>query len=279
MVEDLLRWPSYGMVIASVFGGPIDWLKNTLTFRPNPVVHALPDAYDLPYEEVWFGGPDQRTLHGWYFPQLQPRTGAPKTLFLWFHGNAGNIAHRLPHLKLLYEKVGGSHFLFDYRGYGKSRGKPTITGVLADAREAIALAWSRGWATGRRVVYFGESLGCAVIVSVATERPPDRVILSAPFYSLRAMGRLRLPPLAFLVDDDFNSARLIGQLPAPLLVLHGTDDPTVPFQQGRDLYALAPPPKMFHAVAGGGHVNLHDVGGEAYLRVIMDFLLNPAASR
>ena len=279
MAEHLIGWSSLGMMVASVLGGPIDWLKNTLTFRPNPVVHALPDAYDLPYEEVWFGGPDQRALHGWYFPQLEPNAGSPKILFIWFHGNAGNIAHRLSHLKLLYEKVGGSHFLFDYRGYGRSRGKPTIPGVLADAREAITLAWSRGWATGRQVVYFGESLGCAVIVSVATERPPDRVILSAPFYSLRAMGQLQLPALAFLVDGDFNSARLIGQLPAPLLIIHGTADPTVPFQQGKDLYALAPQPKTFHAVDDGGHVDLHEVGGETYLRVIQDFLLKPAASR
>lgn len=273
MAETLLGRSSLGMAIASVFEKPIDWLKNTLTFRPNPVVHALPDAYGLSYEEVWFGGPDQRTLHGWYFPQLEPVAEVPETLFIWFHGNAGNVAHRLSHLRLLYEKVGGSHFLFDYRGYGRSRGKPTIQGVLADARGAISFAWKRGWATGRTVVYFGESLGCAVIVSVATDHPPDRVILSAPFYSLRAMGQLRLPLLAFLVDGDFNSARLIGQLPAPLLVIHGTDDPTVPFQQGKDLYALAPQPKTFHAVPGGGHVNLHDVGGETYLRVIRDFLL------
>jgi fermentation-respiration switch protein FrsA (DUF1100 family) len=278
MAENLSGRSFLGMAVSSVFEKPIDWLKNTLTFRPNPVVHALPDAYGLPYEEVWFGGPDQRTLHGWYFPQLEPAADSPEPLFIWFHGNAGNIAHRLSHLRLLYEKIGGSHFLFDYRGYGRSRGKPTIQGVLADAREAITFAWARGWATGRTVVYFGESLGCAVIVSVATGHPPDRVILSAPFYSLRAMGQLRLPPLAFLVDDDLNSARLIGQLPAPLLVIHGTDDPTVPFQQGQDLYALAPHPKTFHAVAGGGHVNLHDVGGETYLRVIQNFLMFPAAS-
>jgi fermentation-respiration switch protein FrsA (DUF1100 family) len=81
-----------------------------------------------------------------------------------------------------------------------------------------------------------------------------------------------LPPLAFLVDNDLNNARLIGQLQAPLLVIHGTADETVPFRQGQDLYALAPQPKVFHVVYGGGHNNLHEVGGNAYLQVMRDFV-------
>jgi uncharacterized protein len=272
MADNVLRWSSLGVMAASVLGAPIEWLKNTLAFHPNPVVHTSPQAYGLPYEDVWFGGPDGRTLHGWYIPRLKQASALPEPLFIWFHGNAGNIAHRLPQLQLFYQQVGGSHFLFDYRGFGKSRGKPTITGILADGRDAVTLVWSRGWATGKRLVYFGESLGCAVIVELAVERPSDRVILSAPFYSLRAMGQLVLPPLAFLVDNDLNSARRIGQLRAPLLVIHGTADKTVPFQQGQDLYALAPQPKVYHAVPEGGHTDLHEVGGDAYLRVLRNFV-------
>ncbi len=173
--------------------------------------------------------------------------------------------------------MGGSHLLFDYQGYGKSRGKPSIPGILADGRDAVALVWSRGWATGKRLVYFGESLGSAVVVALAVEHPPDRVILLAPFYSLRAMGQLVLPPLAFLVEDDLNSARLIGRLRAPLLVIHGTADRTVPFRQGQDLYALAPQPKRFYAVPGAGHTNVHEVGGDTYLQVMRDFVLGPAS--
>jgi len=271
------KWPSLGVRVVAALGAPVEWLKNTLAFHPNPVVHTSPEAYGLPSEDVWFGGEDGHTLHGWYIPQTEQTSVPPGPLFIWFHGNAGNVAHRLPQLQLLYRQVGGSHFLFDYRGFGKSRGKPTLSGILADGRDAITLVWSRGWAAGKRVVYFGESLGCAVIVELAVERPPDRIILSAPFYSLRAMGRLVLPPLAFLVDDDLNSARLIAQLCVPLLVIHGTADPTVPFQQGQDLYTLAPHPKVFHSVPGGGHTDLHEVGGAAYLQVMRDFLFGSAA--
>jgi len=272
MTKSLLGWSSLGAVVASALGAPIEWLKNSLTFHPNPVVHASPAEYGLPYEEVWFGGPEGRTLHGWYIPQRSEAVHAADSLFIWFHGNAGNIAHRLPQLQLLYEKLGGSHFLFDYQGFGKSRGKPTIPGILSDGRDAVALVWSRGWATGRRLVYFGESLGCAVTLELAVEQPPDRVILSAPFYSLRAMGQLVLPPLAFLVDHELNNARLVAQLQAPLLVIHGTADETVPFQQGQNLYTLAPQPKVFYTVPGGGHTNLHEIGGESYLRVMWDFV-------
>ena len=277
MADNVLRWSSLGVMAASVLGAPVEWLKNTLAFHPNPVVHTSPAAYDLFYEEVWFGGRDGRTLHGWYIPSLKQSSDSPEPLFIWFHGNAGNIAHRLPQLHLLHQQVGGGHFLFDYQGFGKSRGKPTLPGILTDGRDAVALVWSRGWAAGKRLVYFGESLGCAVIVELAVERPPDRVILSAPFYSLRAMGQLVLPPLAFLVDNDLNSARLIGQLRVPLLVIHGTADDTVPFQQGRDLYVLASQPKVFHPVSGGGHTDLHEIGGEAYLRVMRDFVVGLAA--
>ncbi len=277
MADNVLRWSSLGVMAASVLGAPVEWLKNTLAFHPNRVVHTSPATYGLPYEEVWFGGRDGRTLHGWYIPSFKQSSDSPEPLFIWFHGNAGNIAHRLPQLQLLYQQVGGSHFLFDYQGFGQSHGKPTIPGILADGRDVVALVRSRGWATGKRLVYFGESLGCAVIVELAIERPPDRVILSAPFYSLRAMGQLVLPPLAFLVDGDLNNARLIGQLRAPLLVIHGTADETVPFQQGQDLYDLASQPKVFHTVPGGGHTDLHEVGGDAYLRVMRDFVLRPAS--
>lgn len=272
MANTLAGLSSLGAMVVSVLGAPIEWLKNSLTFHPHSTVHASPAEYGLPYEDVWFGGQDGQTLHGWYIPSQPQSTGSEEPLFIWFHGNAGNIAHRLSHLYLLYTQVGGSHFLFDYQGFGKSKGKPTIPGIVADGRDAVAAVQARGWARDKRVVYFGESLGCAVVMALAVERPPDRVILLAPFYSLRAMGQLVLPPLAFLVDEDLNNARLIRRLQAPLLVIHGTADGTVPFQQGRDLYAIAPPPKRFYAVPGAGHTNVHEVGGDTYVAVIKDFV-------
>jgi Hydrolases of the alpha/beta superfamily len=268
MSSMIMGWTSFGALFASVLSTPVDWLKHVFLFHPNAEVRTSPAVLGLPYEEVWFGGKDERTLHGWYIP------GHGDLLFIWFHGNGGNISHRLSHLRLLYTHLGGSHLLFDYQGYGKSKGKPSIPGIIADGRDAVTLVHARGWAEGKRLVYFGESLGCAVVVALGVENPPDRVILSAPFYSLYAMGRIVLPPLAFLVDGDLDSARIIGELRVPVLVMHGTADGTIPFQQGQDLYALVRSPKVFYAIPGGGHANLHEVGGETYLQVMRDFVFN-----
>jgi fermentation-respiration switch protein FrsA (DUF1100 family) len=121
-------------------------------------------------------------------------------------------------------------------------------------------------------VYVGESLGCAAVVEVGVEQPPDRAILLAPFYSLRAMGDLVLPPLAFVVEHELNTARAISDFRSPLLIIHGTDDQVIPYRQGRELFAVANPPKRFHTVMDGGHVNLHLAGGSAYLQAIGEFL-------
>jgi uncharacterized protein len=274
MVKSMVGWSSLGLFCASMLTAPIDWLKNTLLFHPSQDLNNSPAVYGLPYEEVWFGGSDNRTLHGWYIPGRRTPRQITEPLFLWFHGNGGNISHRLSHLALLYTQVGGSHFMFDYQGYGKSRGKPTIPGILRDGRDAIALVRSRGWVRDKRLIYFGESLGAAVVIALASEHSPDRAILLAPFYSLRAMARLVVLPLAFVVDDDLNSARVITQLKAPLLVIHGTEDGTVPFSQGRALYDVAPQPKRFHVARGAGHTNVHEVGGEPYIQAMRDFIFS-----
>lgn len=269
MNKRVASWTSVGAVgasLLSVFAAPIEWLKNSFVFHPDTTVRTTPAEYGFRYQDVWFGGPDGQTLHGWYLP------GAGDAVFVWFHGNAGNIANRLDHARVLTKQLGVSHFLFDYQGYGNSKGQPSIPGIVADGRDAIAIVGERGWATDKQLVYMGESLGCAVVIAVGIEQPPERAILLAPFYSLRAMAERVVPPLAFVVDQDLNSARQIKQFKAPVLVVHGTQDRTIPYQQGKDLFELANPPKRFHTVSGGGHTDLHLVGGEAYFRAIGEFL-------
>ena len=278
MTQTVLGWSA---LFASVLGSPIEGLKNFFLFHPSEVIDATPMQHGLDYEDVRFGGDDGDLLHGWYIP------GQGDVIFIWFHGNGGNIRNRLEHVRLMHDHVGGTHLLFDYQGYGLSHGQPSIPGIVADGRAALQLVQERGWAHQKTVVFFGESLGCAVVIALATDNDgragqaahsyaprPDCLILEAPFYSLQAMGQLVLPPLAFLVKDDLNSARLISQLQAPLLVIHGTRDNTVPFQQGRDLYELAPSPKQLYVVPNGGHVGLYEVDGHTYFETIREFVVN-----
>ena len=170
-----IGWAPVNAFFGSLLAMPVDWLKNAFIFHPNVKVDVSPTDFGLPYEEVWFGGTDGRLLHGWYVPSLRKETAITDPLFIWFHGNAGNVGHRLAHLRLLREQVGGSHFVFDYQGFGKSRGKPSATGILDDGRAAIACAQQHGWMGERPTIYLGESLGAAVAVTLALETP--RVIL------------------------------------------------------------------------------------------------------
>ena len=271
MTQTVLGWSAF---FVSLLGAPTEWLKNALLFHPSSVVDITPAAYGLAYEDVRFGGDSGLLLHGWHIP------GPGDVIFVWFHGNGGNIQNRLEHVRLMHVHVGGSHILFDYQGYGLSHGQPSIPGIVADGRAVVQLVQERGWSTGKRLVFFGESLGCAVAVALAVDRAtevrpevrPDRIILEAPFYSLQAMGQIVLPPLAFLVKDDLNSARLMAKLTVPLLIIHGTQDQVVPFQQGRDLYELSPSPKQFHTIPGGGHVGLYEIDGQRYFQTIHDFV-------
>ena len=269
MTQIVLGWSAF---FASTLVAPAEWLKNFFLFHPSSTVNVTPAVYELAYEDIRFGGESGTLLHGWYIP------GPGDVIFIWFHGNGGNIQNRLEHAYLMHTHVGGSHLLFDYQGYGLSHGRPSIPGIISDGRAAIRLIQERGWSKGKRLVFFGESLGGAVAIALAVdpalEVRPEHIILEAPFYSLHAMGQslLLLRPLAFLVKDDLNSARLIPKLTVPLLVIHGTRDGLVPFQQGRDLYELAPPPKQFYEISGGEHVGLYRVAGQRYFQTIHDFV-------
>ena len=269
MKQTVLGW---GAFVASMFGSPVEWLKNAFLFHPSKTIELTPQTYGLPCEDVRFGGDKGSLLHGWYIP------GRGDIVFIWFHGNGGNIQNRLAHVRALHDHVGGSHVLFDYQGYGLSHGSPSIPGIIADGQAVVRLVRERRWAKEKRLVFFGESLGCAVVLALATDvqmkTVPSVIILEAPFLSLHAMAQIVLPPLAFLVKDDLNSADRIPHLAAPLLVIHGTHDQTVPFAQGRDLYALAPSPKQFYEVQGAGHVDLYEVG-QPYFQTIQDFVFGP----
>ncbi len=269
MTQIVLGWSAF---FASTLVVPVEWLKNFFLFHPSSTVDVTPAVYELAYEDLRFGGENGTLLHGWYIP------GPGDVIFIWFHGNGGNIQNRLEHAYLMYTHVGGSHVLFDYQGYGLSHGRPSIPGIISDGRDALRLIEERGWSKGKRLVFFGESLGGAVAIALAVdpalEVRPARMILEAPFYSLHAMGQalLLLRPLAFLVKDDLNSAQLIPKLTVPLLVIHGTRDGLVPFQQGRALYELAPPPKQFYGIPGGEHVGLYRVAGQRYFQTIHTFV-------
>ena len=195
---------------------------------------------------------DGERLHGWWIEARQPSHGH----VLLCHGNAGNVCDRLLHADLL-ASAGFDVLLFDYRGYGKSSGRPSEDGTYRDARAALAALHDQPGTDASRLFYLGESLGAAVALALARERPPTGLVLQSAFTSVRDMARVHYPFIpGALVPDAYPSVRLIAGLDAPLLVLHGDRDEVVPLEQGRALFEAAPEPKRMRVFPGLGHNDL-----------------------
>lgn len=238
-------------------------------FFPDRQLVATPAAAGLAYEEVWFPAADGVKLHGWYVPG---EPGRPLTLF--FHGNAGNISHRIDNL-LLFRRLGLAVLIFDYRGYGRSEGRTSEQGTYSDARGALIWLQQRGWQP-QQLIYFGRSLGAGVAVQLATETPPGALVLETPFPSIAAMGWHHNPILylllGWLLDARYDSFNKIGRIHAPLLLFQGDRDSIVPEKMARRLFERANQPKTYYRIEGADHNDTFDVGGERYWQQWRQFL-------
>jgi fermentation-respiration switch protein FrsA (DUF1100 family) len=239
-------------------------LLNSLLYFPSRHIAAMPAAAGLRFEEVAFTTEDGERLHGWWVPAREPTVGHA----LLFHGNAGNIGDRLPQLALLVA-AGFNVLAFDYRGYGRSSGRPTEEGTYRDARAAQGALLAQPGVDGARVLYLGESLGGAVALALSLERPPAGLVLQSTFTSVRDMARLHYPfvPPA-LVPDAYPSLRLIARVRVPLLVLHGGRDRIVPPMHGEELFEAAPGPKRIEVFADADHNDLIALAGTRWIRAI-----------
>ncbi len=212
---------------------------------------------DLGARDAWIDTSDGLRLHAWFVEAA----GSP-LVTLYFHGNGGNLANRPGHLRAI-ASAGSSVLILDYRGYGKSPGRTTERGVYRDADAAYAHLAGMGY-TPDRIVILGESLGSAVAVELASRRPCAGLILECPFTSLSAMAGKVVPWIGRPFASGYNSLRKIGRVHAPLLVIHGDRDRTVPYEMGRQLYLAANEPKTFWTIEGAGHQNLVDKAGPLY---------------
>jgi fermentation-respiration switch protein FrsA (DUF1100 family) len=240
-------------------------LMNSLLYFPLRQLEASPAAHGLVFQDVAFAAEDGVRLHGWWIAARgQDRLGH----VLHFHGNGGNISHRLLDAEAL-ARAGFDVFLLDYRGYGRSEGHPSEAGTYRDARAARQAALARPEVDPARLYYLGESLGGAVALNLALETAPRGLVLQSVFTSVRDMARLHYPVVpAAIVPDAYPSLRRVRDLRSPLLVLHGEVDDLVPVAHGRAIFAAAPEPKHLHVFPRAGHNDLLLVAGQEYARVI-----------
>jgi hypothetical protein len=266
--EDRLR--ARACLVAPAFASVLTFLagcgtalERGLIYHPSPTLEGTPAAFGLAFEDVEVTTADGVEIHGWLVPGPRPAT------LLYFHGNAGNISHRLPKIEAFHNRLGLSILIFDYRGYGRSKGVPGEEGTYSDARAMRAWIAER---TSDPVVYLGASLGAAVATALATEEPPAALVLEAPFVSVQAMASATLPGSGWLFRTRYDTLGRISRVGAPLLVLHGDADEVVPYRQGRAIFDAAAGPKAFAAIPGAHHNDAHKVGGDAYWEAWSAFL-------
>lgn len=227
---------------------------------------ATPEAIGLQYEDVWLDTSDGVRVHSWFVPGPSSRT------VLYFHGNAGNISHRLHTIRQFHD-LGLAVLIVDYRGYGQSGGKPSEHGLHLDANAAWQyLVGKRGLAPDD-IVLFGRSLGGSVAAWLAAQESPGALIVDSSFTSVPDIGQDVYPwlPVRLLARIQHSTKAHMIKASAPVLVVHSRDDEIIPFHHGEALFAAANEPKTFLELRGG-HNDAHFTSEDVYLSGLRRFL-------
>jgi fermentation-respiration switch protein FrsA (DUF1100 family) len=216
-------------------------------YFPQRKIHLTPKEIGLEFEDVYFFSPDGVKLNGWYIPAKEARVTV-----LFCHGNAGNISHRIDVIYLFY-KLGLDVFIFDYRGYGRSQGKPTEEGLYLDAQAAYKYLIEKQNLKEESIVIYGKSIGANVAVELCSKVETAALISESAFTSALEMGKKLFPflPLKWLISIKFDALSKIKNITVPKLIIHSEDDKIIPFRHGRKLFEAAPEPKEFYPMRGG----------------------------
>jgi fermentation-respiration switch protein FrsA (DUF1100 family) len=251
------------LVYAGV-GGALLALQRKMIYFPSPNAPVRSEFGASDMTEVSYRTADGLELRSWYKAPSRPN----RPVIVYFHGNAGHIGHRAEKVRP-YLAAGYGVLLAEYRGYGGLPGSPTEEGLYADGRAALDyLARLDG---PDLPVLYGESLGTAVAVQMAVERPSHAVVLEAPLTSAVDIARRRFPiyPAGVMLRDRYDSIAKIGRVTAPVLIVHGERDEIVPVEQGHRLLEAANKVKEGIFLPEAGHNDLYFFGADAQ---ILDFL-------
>ena len=257
----------YALIVLLLFLG-----QARLLYFPNIPSRTLgpgPDSISLVYERVELFTDDGVRLDAWFLPARNSRG-----VVLFFHGNAGNISHRLDSLKI-FNELRLSTLIFDYRGYGRSDGKASEQGTYRDAQAAWRYLTEQRGIAASQIILFGRSLGAAVAAHLAHQQKPAGLIIESGFVSVPELAAQLYPwlPARWLARFQYPTGEYLDSVSLPVLIVHSRDDEIIPFDQGRSLFERAREPKQFLELKGG-HNDGFLVSGPQYLSGLDRFLVS-----
>ncbi len=253
-----------------LLGALLFFMQERMVFLPNlpgRTLEATPELLSLEYDDVRFETDDGLVLHGWYV-----RAREARGTVLFFHGNAGNISHRLDSIAI-FAALGLDVFIVDYRGYGQSEGKPGEQGTYRDADAAWRYLVNERSLDPARIVIFGRSLGGAVAAYLAANNDAAALIVESSFTSAEDMAARLYPfmPVRLLTRLRYPVAEYVADNRNPVLIVHSRGDEIVPFDMGETLYRVASAPRAFLELTGD-HNGAFLLDRDRYVAGLDDFI-------
>jgi uncharacterized protein len=264
----VLKWLVILAIVGYLGGLAVVFFKQREFIFPIPqTLRTAPEAAGFPEaEEHVLSTTDGEKVIIWHVP-AQPG----HVVVIYFPGNGDFLAGIVGRFRAIAADGTGLVAL-SYRGYAGSSGQPSEPGLLQDAAAAYAFTAARY--TPDRIVLWGFSLGTGAAVAVAAEQPVGKLILEAPYTSMADVAARHIPvlPVRWLLRDRFHSDQRMARVTAPLLVMHGERDLTIPIEIGERLFELAPGPKQFVRFPLGGH---DDLGNHGAISTARQFIGGP----
>lgn len=246
------------------------WFEHRQVYQPYAEMEAGGNELGRPFEDVQFVTSDGVKLSAWFFPA---DTNSPRrqSVFLLCHGNAGNISHRLDHAGALLE-TGAAAFLFDYRGYGRSEGRPSEEGTYLDAQAAHAWLQQKGY-VATNIIALGESLGGGIASELALRETVGGLILQSTFTSITDVGAELFPwlPVRWLNRIKYDTQSKLPRVKVPVLFMHSRADSLIGFQHAERNFAAANEPKLLWEI-GGDHNDFLERDRARYIQGLDRFL-------
>ena len=266
MLIFIFKWVVWVIVVFLLLIGYVRYIESHAIFYPMKGIDLTPKYLDLAFEDIYLTTADNFKINGWFIPADKARYTV-----LFFHGNAGNLSHRLEKIMIMHQ-MRLNVFIIDYRGYGRSQGKPTEAGMYLDARCAYDYLVDKRKLSPEQIILYGESLGNGAVVHLAAESKVAALVIESGFSRGRDVAKSVywfVPN--FFFSNSFDSLTKIKKVSAPKLFIHSRNDEIVPLRLSKKLYAAAGEPKEFCEIIGSHNTAYMD-SREAYVSGLGSFI-------